>query len=298
MLYNPKIREGFLLKKGGSKVSRRENSALKSNMFGRHNWKRRYFIIDDVMLRYYTDPFARTPLGELDLYGCTVRRHAHEHFTHCFALKVQARPAEMLLSAETEETTWAWMSAINDASYYAPLATLGSRIGRVGGGLPGMSWQVFEIDLETRVKARSFFSTTSKIEKRRGTVRLSRRGVEWCFFLALRGGRPAEDNSTRVLGWHLKDEITAVKIHLYCHTADGVQEAPFWATLPYQLAAAMKNYSELEGCHPVYLDGAIPNINTLPLKCFDAENTQEIDWSGMENFDASVLEKIENGISY
>ena len=73
---NPQNKQGYLLKKGGSKV---DDAGRPKKMFTRHNWKTRYFVLDSEsgLLSFYATKADHTALGTIALKankGCQVDR--------------------------------------------------------------------------------------------------------------------------------------------------------------------------------------------------------------------------------
>ncbi len=86
--------EGYLFKKGRGDSS-----------FGRRNWKRRWFILEENELRYYDDLDTQgQPSGlrdAIDIGGCSVLPVTHHEKKFTFVLKFppEANCADILMQA-------------------------------------------------------------------------------------------------------------------------------------------------------------------------------------------------------
>mmetsp|Transcript_8781 Transcript_8781/g.28882 ORF Transcript_8781/g.28882 Transcript_8781/m.28882 type:complete len:210 (-) Transcript_8781:1377-2006(-) len=118
------LRSGWMQKKGGSKSLDGRKWTPESLSMGvkgilhRHNWSRRFFVLDDTgRLRYYkSDPLGgRVPsLGDLQLQDCSLRKYEHPKSPYCFAIKLvgEERPRELIIRADSEEDRESWMKEL------------------------------------------------------------------------------------------------------------------------------------------------------------------------------------------
>lgn len=102
--------EGMLEKKGGG-----------STTFGRRNWKKRYFILQDNELAYYDtyDKERDIPMslkGTIDLVGSTVKR-SDAHRDRKFVFEVKPKDGKsVLLCTEDDKPLHLWMKALKLAA--------------------------------------------------------------------------------------------------------------------------------------------------------------------------------------
>jgi hypothetical protein len=88
--------EGYLLKKGRGE----------SKIFGRRNWKKRWFILEGQYLTYYED-FDRqnncpvNQKGVAVVRGCDVKKIPHDNKQFCFVIKHEQR-SPIYLCADKE----------------------------------------------------------------------------------------------------------------------------------------------------------------------------------------------------
>ncbi len=101
--------EGYLFKKGRG-----------DSTFGRHNWKRRWFVLEGNNLTYY-DSFDLTkdePVvmkGSTPVDGSKVEVIQHKEKQFCFSLKHDSRKP-LYMHAENEKEMNLWLSALNSAA--------------------------------------------------------------------------------------------------------------------------------------------------------------------------------------
>jgi len=105
--------EGFLFKK-----------ARGESMFGRHNWKLRWFMLESTSLSYFEsfDTSYSKPHDVKGIYpcdGCVIEDISHEDFGNAFVLKYPNRKP-LMLAAETENLKKLWVRAIEEASQLKP----------------------------------------------------------------------------------------------------------------------------------------------------------------------------------
>jgi hypothetical protein len=100
--------EGFLEKKGAG-----------DGIFGRRNWKERWFILEDSVLSYYEsfDVITGTPLGlkgSMCITGCTLKASvAHHDRKFVFELTHKDRPS-LLMCAKTDKIKSIWVKALEN----------------------------------------------------------------------------------------------------------------------------------------------------------------------------------------
>ena len=101
--------EGYLYKKGRG-----------DSTFGRHNWKRRWFVLENNTLTYYEsfDLAKDEPAvlkGTTPVDGSKVEVIQHKEKQFCFSLKHDTRKP-LYMHADNEKEMNAWLSALNTAA--------------------------------------------------------------------------------------------------------------------------------------------------------------------------------------
>lgn len=101
--------EGYLFKKGRG-----------DSTFGRHNWKRRWFVLENNTLTYYEsfDLAKDEPVvlkGTTPVDGSKVEVIQHKEKQFCFSLKHDTRKP-LYMHADNEKEMNAWLSALNTAA--------------------------------------------------------------------------------------------------------------------------------------------------------------------------------------
>jgi hypothetical protein len=111
MNFSDRKMEGLLDKKGGGE-----------SMFGRRNWKQRYFTLDGTVLRYYAEFDFNTGVpsdekGQYDLQGCKVERLMHHHDRQfVFSILATGSTKTHYMSAPNEAIMNLWLKAVCIAS--------------------------------------------------------------------------------------------------------------------------------------------------------------------------------------
>jgi hypothetical protein len=99
---------GYLEKKGG--IGRNDERA-RAGMFGRRNWKRRWFVLRTFSLQYYATAADTEPLGEIPLEGARL-----SVLNLRLVLSTQSRDYNLRLPNQTDHRTWArWHEALISA---------------------------------------------------------------------------------------------------------------------------------------------------------------------------------------
>eukprot|EP00941_MAST-03F_sp_MAST-3F-sp1_P001753 g1753.t1 len=102
------LKEGWLKKKGGG-----------HSMFGRSNWKKRYFVLKPTCLRYFEDESKTSIKGEIEfsalvVSSAVVKENAGgKKYKFCFALATKERVYMMRAADATDEA--AWTSTLREA---------------------------------------------------------------------------------------------------------------------------------------------------------------------------------------
>ena len=100
--------EGYLFKKGSG-----------DSFLGRHNWKKRWFVLEGDNLTYYeefdlTKDEAVVMKGSTPVTGSKVELIHHREKQFCFSLKHDSRT--LIMHAENEKELNLWLSALNSAA--------------------------------------------------------------------------------------------------------------------------------------------------------------------------------------
>mmetsp|Transcript_29440 Transcript_29440/g.95898 ORF Transcript_29440/g.95898 Transcript_29440/m.95898 type:complete len:477 (+) Transcript_29440:404-1834(+) len=108
---------GWAAKKGGSKRDPDTGEHIASKfLFGRRNWKTRFFVLDGRHMRldYFDRQGASSPLGFLDLTKCNVASCNHHSHQHCFSFDAPGRDSFLMALATAEEYA-EWLEAFSTA---------------------------------------------------------------------------------------------------------------------------------------------------------------------------------------